>query len=194
MNVVNKMFATVMLVVLLAAAIVVFVLRVGLVSPSVIAYGPLHRIATDLASSTESGASLVLVIAIVVAIVALILLLAEVRPRGARGLRIREEGSTHYADVSPRVLADAATRYISDVKGVSSVSNVRVRVARGALAVSGYAVLTRFADEAATTVSIQQAVSTHLQRFTGVPVESARVEVSREAPAPSRASTRPTVR
>lgn len=194
MNIINRALSTLILLVLLGAALAVLVLHARLIRPSVIAYGPLHRLAQDLASGSESNALVVMLVAIALVILTLVALYAEMRPRRVRGLRIYEEQSANYIEVPLRTLVDAVAIYARDLKGVSSVRRIRVSVARGVLSVSCHAILNRFADEAGTTTLIQQTVSTHLQHFTGFPVQRVRVNVSSEAESRTRVGVRPSVR
>jgi hypothetical protein len=191
MNVLNRLLAIVILLLILAVAVGAIGIATGLLTlhtvDRVYTYPPLHHALSDFHTSHPAETRLLKIgVAGIVGVLALLLLLAELTPpRRERTLRLVEnrDGEVSIGYHTLRKVAEVAS---GDVSGVSRAT-CRVAGSKEALRVRCVATIDRYANAEAVGAQVEAAIKQQLERTLGTAVERVAVRVEPQtAKAPAR--------
>ncbi len=181
-NVLNRLQALLLELVVLAAALVAAGLATGVLAVSrvhqVWPYAPVEAIAHDVAKLGPIRTPYTVAVALIVALLALLLLVRELSPppRRARTLLLPKGGQGR-TEVSYSALDDLAAHSAESVAGIERV-RARVDPGREALTVRCRALISPYAELSAAGPAIEHTVKERLERLTGMPVREVRVRAT----------------
>jgi uncharacterized alkaline shock family protein YloU len=185
MTIFNRLFSSVILLLLLALAVGAVGLATGLLTEHSVdrvhAYPPLHQALRDLSTAhTQQARILKVVVPGVVGLIALLLLFAELRPPGReRTLRLVEnqDGEVAIGYNTVRKVAELASL------DISGVQRARCQVTRDkeSLRVRCRATVDQYANAAVVGGQVEAAIKQHLEQTLGRPVERVSVRIERQS-------------
>lgn len=180
MNIVNRLVAIVIFLLILALAIGAIAIATTLLAVSAVdqvyAYPPLHHALTDVTALPRNIRTLITVVSVAVAILMLLLLRLELLiHRQERTLVLSEQqgGEVTIGLDTLRKVAEQASRDIPGIDGASC----HVRAPQGILRVRCHATAIPFANAAAIGDQVETAVRERLEQTLGKPVEHVKVNV-----------------